>query len=275
MKLRAASALGSVALLLAACGSSDTADEPETSTTASGSVEVGSETPDLNVRGAVEVALGETATVVQNGVTVLEVSDTSLSTDECAENTTLPGEVTKQSFRATIAVGPESIPEWLWQSDFYYVDENGKIAKNTDTSDATPCTGGGSGAFIDLPPNSSADGRVTLDVPNASRSIGYHTTQGGNDIRIEWTLPEEQLDEAAADNAPTTTSEEVSAPAVEAPAAEQPPVGYTGAPIGDPQPLVGKVIDYCMDPSVSQTGTTQFTDGTTGWTQECADQWTS
>ncbi|GAA4809757.1 MULTISPECIES: nuclear transport factor 2 family protein [Tomitella] len=50
-----------------------------------------------------------------------------------------------------------------------------------------------------------------------------------------------------------------------------PPVGFTGAPRGEPQPLTGKTIDYCMDdPTMYQPGTTMFTDGTTGWTQDCA-----
>ena len=110
--------------------------------------------------------------------------------------------------------------------------------------------------------------------------IGYHTTQSGSDVRIEWALPEaaavsepEVGEEAPIDTAPTSTA----TPTIDAPAPAQapasvPPVGYTGAPNGEPQPLVGKTIDYCMDGDMYQTGTTQFTDGTTGWTQECAGQ---
>lgn len=73
----------------------------------------------------------------------------------------------------------------------------------------------------------------------------------------EWELP------AAA--AETTTAPSSSSDA-------EPPIGFTGASIGDPQPLVGKVIDRCLsDPMLYQRGTTQFTDGTTGWTQQCAN----
>lgn len=34
----------------------------------------------------------------------------------------------------------------------------------------------------------------------------------------------------------------------------------------------GKTIDHCGDPGMHETGTTFFTDGTSGWTQECASQ---
>ena len=37
-----------------------------------------------------------------------------------------------------------------------------------------------------------------------------------------------------------------------------------------PAPLTGKVIDHCMTDPMYQTGTTMFTDGTTGWTEQCA-----
>lgn len=286
MRLRAAFALAPAALLLASCSSSDTTDQPEPTTTYPTATEVNVD-GDLNTRGALEVALGETATVVQNGVTVLEISDTSLSTDGCKENTTLPGEVTKQGFSATVEVGPTSIPEWLWPTEFYYVDSSGKITKNIDVSDAEPCSGPGANAFKSLPANSAADGRVTLDIPNATEVIGYHTTQGGQDVRVEWVLPEtatpvaadmpaaeqeQAVEQAPAVEVTPTVAQTPAAAEVETQPATAPPVGYTAGPVGDPQPLVGKVIDYCLGGDLYQVGTTQFTDGTTGWTQECANQ---
>ena len=48
------------------------------------------------------------------------------------------------------------------------------------------------------------------------------------------------------------------------------PLGFTAAPTGSPQPLWDKSISYCMDDPVYERGTTMFTDGTTGWTSECA-----
>ncbi|WP_157662953.1 hypothetical protein [Prescottella equi] len=56
-----------------------------------------------------------------------------------------------------------------------------------------------------------------------------------------------------------------------APTTAQWPIGMTGAPGHDsPAPMVGKTVDYCMDQSMYQRGTTKFTDGTTGWTEQCA-----
>lgn len=70
---------------------------------------------------------------------------------------------------------------------------------------------------------------------------------------------------------PTPKDAPASEPTVEAPAAS-PPVGFTGAPNGAPQPLEGKTIDYCFeDMTMYEPGTTMFTDGTTGFTLECAN----
>lgn len=40
--------------------------------------------------------------------------------------------------------------------------------------------------------------------------------------------------------------------------------------------MLNKTIDHCAtDPNLYQPGTTFFTDGTTGWTQECAEGFTA
>ena len=63
----------------------------------------------------------------------------------------------------------------------------------------------------------------------------------------------------------------VQAPAPAAQEAE-PVIGYTEAP-GQVEPQVmEKQIASCGDPSIHQTGTTFFTDGTSGWTENCAAQ---
>jgi len=68
------------------------------------------------------------------------------------------------------------------------------------------------------------------------------------------------------------TPETAPSPAAAQPdSASQAPIGFTGAPNGAPAPLLGKTISYCMDQIQYQSGTTMFTDGTTGWTQQCAN----
>ena len=49
-------------------------------------------------------------------------------------------------------------------------------------------------------------------------------------------------------------------------------IGYTGAPGVDHPHLLNKTISSCGNPNLYQTGTTFFTDGTSGWTQHCATQ---
>lgn len=58
----------------------------------------------------------------------------------------------------------------------------------------------------------------------------------------------------------------------EAPGAGEPVIGITQAPGQEnPRPL-DKQIASCGDASMHQPGTTFFTDGTSGWTQQCASQ---
>src|SRR5699024_12332566 len=52
-----------------------------------------------------------------------------------------------------------------------------------------------------------------------------------------------------------------------------PPVpGFTGAPSVSEIEELDKTISHCGDPSIHETGTTFFTDGSTGWTENCSAQ---
>ena len=49
-------------------------------------------------------------------------------------------------------------------------------------------------------------------------------------------------------------------------------MGFTEAPgAAQPSPME-KTIASCGDPSLHETGTTFFSDGTSGWTQQCSDE---
>ncbi|WP_019289812.1 hypothetical protein [Rhodococcus pyridinivorans] len=109
------------------------------------------------------------------------------------------------------------------------------------------------------------------DMTDATLSVGSIIWRG------DFTTVGESSETSGGGQAPVVTTsatvEQTRSRGSQSPSASSPPpVGFTGAPNGDPQPLVGKVIDYCMGPPMYQPGTTQFTDGTTGWTQECAGQ---
>lgn len=77
---------------------------------------------------------------------------------------------------------------------------------------------------------------------------------------------EEKKDESAQ---PVPSEQQPAAPARPA---EDPAVGYTEAPGQVAPHVMEKQIASCGDPEIHQTGTTFFTDGTSGWTQNCADQ---
>lgn len=50
------------------------------------------------------------------------------------------------------------------------------------------------------------------------------------------------------------------------------PTGYTEAPgQAEPSEMI-KTVASCGDPALHETGTTFFTDGSSGWTQQCASQ---
>lgn len=65
---------------------------------------------------------------------------------------------------------------------------------------------------------------------------------------------------------------EASAPAPAPVPEEEPVVGYTEAPGQVAPKVMEKQIASCGDPSIHETGTTFFTDGTSGWTENCVAQ---
>lgn len=96
--------------------------------------------------------------------------------------------------------------------------------------------------------------------PETSEDDGPHPTLASEEAAPDAaTAPDAPADpEAPADDAAGAPQEEV--------------LGFTEAPgVADPTPM-NKTIASCGDSSLHETGTTFFTDGTSGWTQQCADQ---
>ncbi|QDM57099.1 lipoprotein [Rhodococcus phage Whack] len=126
--------------------------------------------------------------------------------------------------------------------------------------------------------SSKYEGWILLDVSDPASKLIYRPqySLGGPSYQVvdlatvadgqPTAAPVTPVEPTVAETAPAWTP--VETPSVQL--APEPPTGYTGAPIGEPAPLTGKVIDHCMSDPMYQTGTTMFTDGTTGWTQECA-----
>lgn len=103
--------------------------------------------------------------------------------------------------------------------------------------------------------------------------------------KFTWQVPEPSTPAEPAESAaeerhtpsPTLPAapEAPAAPAEPAePAAPAPVVGFTGAPGHDQPRVLDKTIASCGDPALHQPGTTFFTDGTSGWTEQCQNQMT-
>lgn len=227
-----------------------------------------------NKRGAVEVDLGQRAEVKdETGALLLAVSDTALSIEGCPLNSEHPGLVSKNRFSAFIEIGAAPSTEWLWPSDFYYVDAGGKVVKNIALSDANPCSSPGSSKFIDLPANSSADGAVTLDIPHTARFIGYQSNLSGQDVRIEWRVPEGTLVTATAEStasAPKPTTEAPQSVPTTNPVDKLPnPYPNSIDSEGRATGTGGSELVGCADASLYQPGTGIYSDGSMDYAAEC------
>lgn len=208
--------------LAVACSTNDSAASESSSTTASVAAQ------SVNKRGAQEVTLGQPVTIAgKDGKLIVKITGTRLEQSGC--DTSLSPEVVQSKFAATIETGDIEQPEWLWASDMYYVDSNGKVAQNVDvvqTLDAVnPCSG--STQFIDVPKNSTADGSPTLVVPRITQAIGYKLDADGTTYRVEWKLPNGWAPAPAASTAPAADTTE--AP-TEEPAPTETQSGGSGIP---------------------------------------------
>lgn len=156
-------------------------------------------------------------------------------------------------------------------------------------------------SFMDEFPGYSADGTAFVDVPEDTNMIHFKAADDLTyKIEVEGKKKSEKssADKKTATKARATTggqdNQQGSAPqpappqetqeaqptqppaqpqrAQEEKPEEEPVIGFTQAPGQEaPHPL-DKQVASCGDPSIHEPGTTFFTDGTSGWTQQCASQ---
>lgn len=113
-------------------------------------------------------------------------------------------------------------------------------------------------------------------IPEDAKELGIANS------KFDLSKVEAAKEETTAESTPQQTTEKQEQPVEEsvaeqpsaAPAEpeEEPVVGYTEAPGQEAPHVMEKQIAYCGDPSIHETGTTFFTDGTSGWTENCAAQ---
>ena len=210
-------------------------------------------------------ALSDTVTV--GGVTI---SDMEVSTEGCEFTDPPTRDAVKFQLVATVENGSgQEIAEVLWASDISFTDPEGMTVKTTDiVLGGPPCTSDLPSQFNQMTAGEKRRAAVTVEAPVGAQEMIYNTNliEGAEPVR--WDI----ADEVAGMEA--VSPEDQSATSTREPADEAEPagvVGMTGAPGHDtPKPL-DKAVSHCGDPRSMESGTTFFTDGTTGWTQGCAD----
>ncbi|MFD4932666.1 hypothetical protein ACFWMS_28190 [Peribacillus butanolivorans] len=162
------------------------------------------------------------------------------------------------------------------ERDFSEVNSSG-VTKGVGT-DSDLCIADRDGITQAFTASSKYEGWILLDVSDLDSKLIYRPqySLGGPSYQVADLSTVANASPADAPAAPVESTvaeapEQWTPVAPTANSVPDGPIGFTGAPIGDPQPLVGKVIDYCMEYPTYQNGTTMFTDGTTGWTQQCAN----
>ena len=237
-------------LALTACSTDEpTAHEPTTTTEAT------------QESGPIELSLGETANLTKSvdGPRDIDVTVTGITVaEECRYGLN------------------------DWHDDYtheggYFIEVSGDIDVKSSPKDFTIPQWAAADEdrnIIEVLPASECAATDEAGVQTFNDSVMAGTKSKATEEYWVDTLPSQwSLNEPAEDHAFSWPVPQDVTPAPE-PADEAEPagvVGMTGAPGHDtPKPL-DKAVSHCGNPHSMESGTTFFTDGTTGWTQGCAD----
>ncbi|MFF0816658.1 hypothetical protein ACFYVR_16125 [Rhodococcus sp. NPDC003318] len=209
-------------------------------------------------------------------VTILDVEKNPICTDRYGEPSPARGAYVAVQARVETPADHDSTAFMrTTERDFSVVNTAG-VTKSVFV-DSDLCTADRDGFDTSFTPSSTYEGWVLLDASDPNGTLIYrpqYSLEGPTyrvaDLSVARDSGGAVAPPAVAEVPPPTSVATATQPAALTAESSSPPIGFTGAPIGDPAPLVGKVIDYCMEYPMYQNGTTMFTDGTTGWTQQCA-----
>ena len=295
-----ASLLLSLTVLLSSCSQPET---PEVDTASDESTS-SSEAPTAKMGDLTEGVPGQVG--FQHGIDCLDVDDCSVffTVEELTQLPECDGYLLEASpestnlIKATIRITtkdsedkdfvPGDFPAW---ADWSALLSDG-INKPLPSSDS--CANEGTDHWG--APLKTGDTEIRthyMDVPNEATAL--RLTDRRNGARWEFDLATE-LDKATSEADAPGKAEKGNAQVQQPTAAEpspketplpQPPVqetpieqvpasppvrGFTGAPNVSEIEELDKTISHCGDPSIHQTGTTFFSDGSTGWTENCSAQ---
>ncbi|MGM5068099.1 hypothetical protein EU244_024910 [Rhodococcus qingshengii] len=261
------------ALLLTACGGGDGTPTADTATSATTTAAPALEVVSMGTPFAVKDKTG----ITLGTVTVLAAEKNPECTTRYGTPTAPDGTAVAVQLRVeTTPTHDEQTFMRTTDRDFSEVTSSG-VTKDVGIDNDT-CIADRDKFMKSFTPSSKYEGWVLLDVSDPASKLIYRPqySLGGPSYQVvdlatvadgqPTAAPVTPAEPTVAETTPAWTPAET--PSVQL--APEPPTGYTGAPIGEPAPLTGKVIDHCMSDPIYQTGTTMFTDGTTGWTQECA-----
>lgn len=280
-------ALAALALGTAGCTNSEsstepTAEEPSTSSASSTSVR---ENAVLGEGDSFEVPCSTLDSTSCMTVDIVSINaQATCATYEGAE----PGRFVALEFTASMPEDADTDFTSPFRTMPWSVSTNDGEISRSDTE--IHCDGADSYLnLMDEFPGYSATGTAYLPVPDNADLVHFEVADGdkvkiaipadeGGAQSNEAGQPAESIDEPApaASQPPAPTQApaptQVPAPAPAPVPQQEPVIGFTEAP-GQvaPHPL-DKQIASCGDPSIHETGTTFFTDGTSGWTQQCSNQ---
>lgn len=265
-----AAAISTIALLLAGCGA-ETNDDSSSSSSAAPS------TP-----AETEVHALKDTVKVGDGVTI---SDVKLSTNGCGYESDSKEDLVKFELIATVENrSKEEIKEALCPREINFKDSEGMTSSTADYDDSVePCESENKQEFNGLKPGDKRRAAVTLVAPRKTVEIAYATELIPNAQTVKWDVETEfkkLKNQPVSDSPVPTTAQSAPQETYQAPAPDtvtttptpEAPIGYTGAPGHSAPAPMDKTIASCGSADMYQRGTTFFTDGTSGWTQQCANQ---
>lgn len=253
-----------IPLALAAC--SDTATEEPTPAPSSTSVETTSAAP----TGPVEVELGETINLTQdaNGardidltiddITISDQCHTGLNghTDEPEDGgyyIRMIGEMDVKQSQTNFSFSETSLT--ALDGENFTIEVTPAFACNPEYDDMEGFQG------FDNPIDEGQKARGVLEFWVADIPERLSFTEPYEPLTWVWEVPETNVAEQP-------QQDEIPAPDEDQ--ASEPVIGMTEAP-GAAQPTeMNKTIQSCGEVGLHETGTTFFTDGSTGWTEQCS-----
>lgn len=265
MKRTLLAAAATLVLALAGCSSGESGPEPAPEPAASGTV---------SQTGPIELKIGETAHLTKsvNGPRDIDVTVTDISVaTECRHGlndwhddyTHEGGYFIQVSGNIDVKSSPQdfSVPQWA------AADADRNVIEVASATECAETDAAGMQTFNDLVmPGTKAKAVEEYWVDALPGQ--WFLNEPAEDHAFSWPVPKDVQDGSDGEPASGTSTAE---PSAAAPASNDCLVGSYGQPQFQGTQCLDKSVSSCGDPATMESGTTFFTDGSSGWTQQCAN----